>query len=411
MPGFLRLTELGISETWCPKFSKRFSGRVSLSLSSPWLVASRMMLLLVRVFTLVHFLTGYLDVGYMLPTHHLKKGEDTTGCAYFQKDQSSSNETIPEPVSPHALFSEWFQTKNASPFIVGKETEKYALKFIHKNILPKLLHYSSGGCHIFDVGAASYGDEQSFDYSDSLIFLELLGGSCTIHAFDLSREKLVELESKASILSPNSKNRLITHLVALSDKDGHASVRARINDTATANTWTIADDRYNPMHLNEIETLTADKFTLKNNINNLFYVKVDVQGHEMPVVYGMKNLFSEHRVTWASFEYSHHWQPGQSLEKFQDWMSKHGYATYLVGADTKKKMPFLYPLSCGYWLPELELCQAGGERRCVIDTLVVLSPSKFENDLLELTQGLKKRNRGSKRAAFHHANSHPPTRV
>jgi hypothetical protein len=44
--------------------------------------------------------------------------------------------------------------------------------------------------------------KQSFDYSDSLIFLELLGGSSTIQAFDLSREKLVELESKASILSP-----------------------------------------------------------------------------------------------------------------------------------------------------------------------------------------------------------------
>ena len=120
-----------------------------------------------------------------------------------------------------------------------------------------MLHYSSGGCHTFDVGSASYGDEQIFD-SDSLIFLELLGGSCTIHAFDLSREKLVELESKASILSPTSKNRLITHLIALSDKDGRASVLARINETASANTWTIADDRYNPMHRNEIKTFTAD---------------------------------------------------------------------------------------------------------------------------------------------------------
>jgi hypothetical protein len=73
------------------------------------------MLLLVRALTLLHFLTGYLGVGYMLPTHHLKKGEDTTGCAYFKKDQSSSNETIPESVSPHALFFEWFQTKYAPP--------------------------------------------------------------------------------------------------------------------------------------------------------------------------------------------------------------------------------------------------------------------------------------------------------
>lgn len=82
-------------------------------------------------------------------------------------------------------------------------------------------------------------------------------------------------------------------------------------------------------------------------------------------------------------------------------MSKHGYATHLVGVDTKKQMPLLYPLSCGYWLPELELCRPLGERRCVIDTLVVLSPGKFENDLLELTQGLKKRNQSNEAKGEH----------
>ena len=77
---------------------------------------------------------------------------------------------------------------------------------VHKYVVPALLNDSRlwaghPACHVVDVGAASYGPATGYDYSDSLLFLGSLGRQCTIHAFDLSASKLLELRDLAGGLT------------------------------------------------------------------------------------------------------------------------------------------------------------------------------------------------------------------
>ena len=216
---------------------------------------------------------------------------------------------------------EWALAHRHAFIVGGGNDPTLALKYVHKQVVPALLNDSSlwadnpGTCHVVDVGAASYGPATGFDYSDSLLFLGSLGGQCLIHAFDLSASKLLELRKLAGG-SPS----LRTHHIALGDRDGNATVRSpKHGGDERANLWSIADDKSLAGSRGELRALTFDSFAKTEGIRTVRYAKVDVQGHDPRVALGMRRLLHARRVGFASFEYSNHWQPPDSLATFQAW--------------------------------------------------------------------------------------------
>lgn len=269
-------------------------------------------------------------------------------------------------------------------FIVGGGNDPtLGLKYVHKNVVPALLNDSSlwagwNRCNVVDVGAASYGPATGYDYSDSLIFLGSLGRQCTIHAFDLSASKLLELHDLAGG-SPS----LRTHHIALGEHDGNSTVRTPTRGgIQRANLWSIADDKSLGGSHGVLRALTFDSFAEFEGIRKVQYAKVDVQGHDFRVALGMRRLLHARSVGFASFEYSNHWQSPDSLASFQAWAQGLGYATYLVAADAARQRARLVRASGVFWRPDLELCTPGSDNRCVIDLLIVEARSALEKQLL-----------------------------
>jgi FkbM family methyltransferase len=272
-------------------------------------------------------------------------------------------------------------SKHRGQFIVGgRNTPALGLKGIHKSavpfLMPHLMKRSGKPCVIIDVGAATYGDVNGYDYSDTLIFLSIFDYQCSIHAFDLSGDSLRQLEKTANHTS------LYTHRVALSDEVGDANIRTPHDRFSLKNLWSIANDATLPGHAGRIPSTTLDKFADDHGLAHVTYAKVDVQGHDPQVARGMKRILSEQRLSLGSFEYSQHWGVEDSLGRFQAWMSSFGYSTYLVAADIDRASPKLIPVSKPFWGAELELCEPGGSRRCVIDVLVVPRATSLERRLL-----------------------------
>ena len=289
---------------------------------------------------------------------------------------SDTNKTI----SPELTLA--WATEHRQNFIVGGGNDpSLGLKRIHRTILPRVLQTllrSARPCVLIDVGAASYGVKEGYDYSDSLIFLSLFQARCSVHAFDLGESNLQELQR-----SSGHHSSLHTHRLALSDNAGQSSIRTP-GGLSMGNLWSIAPDPSLHGRAGLIPTTTLDIFAEQNNIPHVAYLKVDVQGSEPQVAKGMTNLLTQRRLALGSFEYSQHWGAQESLQKFQSWLREHGYATYLVAADPKRRGTFLVPVSGRFWRRDLEMCEPGSQRRCVIDALVVKSPSQFERKLLHL---------------------------
>lgn len=239
-------------------------------------------------------------------------------------------------------------------------------------------------CAIVDVGAASYGGEDGYDYSDSLLFLSLVGRECTVHAFDLSATKLRELQSLAANISS-----LRTHHVALSDHGGRATVRG--SNRQQKNLWSIAHDPQLSQKYEELPTTTLAAFARAEGLRGIRYVKVDVQGHDPQVAHGMEPLLRAKRLGVASFEYSQHWQSGDTLASFQAWAGGLGYSTYLVAADAERQRARLVPAFGRFWHRDLELCTTGGPR-CVIDLMIVPTESEVEAQLLRHVNGWRCKN-------------------
>ena len=275
-------------------------------------------------------------------------------------------------------------------FTVKPANTVLGLKNVHRLALPELMSLhkktlSQHKCALVDVGAASYGPRDGHDYSDSLIFLELFSGACEVHAFDLSSRKLKELNELAL-----HKDALRIHNLILSDSIGNATIRTQGGRLGGAsNMWTAVHDPRMRASKLVLPMVTFDRFLADAGLEQVLYVKVDVQGADPLVARGMDDTLRQGRVPMASFEYSQHWQPGESLARFVNYMSSRGYSSYMVAADHAKNQSLLLPLSGSYWNSDLELCTSGGAARCVIDVLVLLHQSAWERRVLAVVNRWK----------------------
>lgn len=319
-------------------------------------------------------------------------------------------------VKPHALF----------------RRGRAALKAFHRSVLPELRLISarelgSTACVIVDVGAAQYGVLGGYDDSDSLEFLELFGGECAVHAFDLAEDQLRKLEQLALRASPARAAALHTHHLGLSNESG---VRAVVGEEGRQNMWALArpgapTTRAAPTGSGErgaphaaVRTTTYDSWARAAGIGFVLYVKADIQGLEAELLAGMLGALRGRRVAACSFEYSYHWPAHASLDSLQRTVAALGYAVYILGAHvpstgargevrSSRGPPstsmcgahpcvgahtsdaFAYPVSGPYWTEAAELC-AARKRHCIVDILVVQSPSAYEDAILQSLNGWRR---------------------
>lgn len=172
---------------------------------------------------------------------------------------------------------------------------------------------------VFDVGAnvGTY----------SILLNNVLGDKARIFSFEPSQKTFQKLQDNtkhiAGIQAYNfgmgSENASLT-LFSNKDESGLASVYHRKLDHLNID-----------MNKTEaIEIRTVDGFCQNNNINHIHFLKIDVEGHEMKVLEGAKQLIAAKGIDFIQFEFG-----GCNIDSrtyFQDffYLLKDNYSIYRI---------------------------------------------------------------------------------
>lgn len=143
---------------------------------------------------------------------------------------------------------------------------------------------------IFDVGA-NHGQ-----YLSSLLgsFKE----NCIIYSFEPSKACMKSLEKF------HNKNVYI-HNLALSSKAGEMELNYDHVGSVLASVYQGNQDHYSKnFTLSEkIEAITLDEFCKSENIRQVDFLKIDVEGHEFDVLQGAENFLKNNRIRFIQFEF------------------------------------------------------------------------------------------------------------
>lgn len=207
---------------------------------------------------------------------------------------------------------------------IAKNGEKYLLEYLILNNLLKT---------VFDVGA------NKGQYSETIISLS---NDIKIYAFEPG--SVIE-DFKRNV----HKNKNVTIIpMALSSYQGviefHQSL---IHDYSTLNSiYDMSSIGYKQgEHLKiNVPCTTIDIFCKEHGINHIDFLKIDVEGHELDVIRGGEELFSQNRIDFCQFEFGHAARAARVyLFDLVNFMHRHSYSIFII------KPKHLEPLKYTPW--------------------------------------------------------------
>lgn len=199
------------------------------------------------------------------------------------------------------LIGGWLSTFGSRSFIAGlmdvsKSFDK-ALNNVNFDIkkngelrVLKIVAAKNPKC-IFDVGA---------NVGEYTHMVKELCPGCVIHSFEIVPEtfnKLVSNEEPENVQFVNK---------GLSDKSGYVDIHVANRENTTATACKIEgmkghDDYYAGGKIYECEVMTGFDYLAENNINQIDFLKVDVEGMDYRVLSGFRDSLS--KVEVIQFEY------------------------------------------------------------------------------------------------------------
>jgi FkbM family methyltransferase len=194
--------------------------------------------------------------------------------------------------------------------------EKFVLEFIYNELKIKA---KSAVPLLFDVGA-NIGE---YTLEANTIF----NSNVTIHSFEPSKatfEKMIE--------NFGNRKNLYGHQLALSDESGDITLYSNGTLSALASLNKRRLDHYNIAfeHSERVQKTTLDSFCLEHNIKEIDFLKIDVEGHELSVLHGARQLLQNKSITYIQFEFG-----GTNIDSrtfFQDfyYLLKDNYSLYRI---------------------------------------------------------------------------------
>lgn len=174
---------------------------------------------------------------------------------------------------------------------------------------------------IFDVGAnvGKYTKELLNNFNDN----------CIIHSFEPVKKTYQKLSEN------NFAKNVILHNFAFSSAEGSSKIYTNSETSGLASLSKRRLDHFN-IHMDieeNIKLKTIDSFCLENGINNIFFLKMDVEGHELEVLKGAKNMLNNNSIEHLQFEFG-----GCNIDSrtfFQDfwYLLKDKYHIYRIVKD------------------------------------------------------------------------------
>jgi FkbM family methyltransferase len=158
----------------------------------------------------------------------------------------------------------------------------------------KLLELKLPEVTIFDVGA-NKGDF-------SALLISRLGGKVkyNIHLFEPSSSAFKTLNDRLK-----TSANIVLNNFALGKREGTAELFFEKAGSGLASLTRRKLEHFN-INFNESEKIvveTLDRYAELNNIERIDLLKIDVEGHELDVLNGAKNMFEKKLITMVSFEF------------------------------------------------------------------------------------------------------------
>lgn len=161
-----------------------------------------------------------------------------------------------------------------------------------------ILQFSSPGeqIHVTDVGANVGWWSRSMMAAASEAGRE---SDLRLHAFEPDSWAFARLEEALDGTSASLSR------TALSDRQG-TSLLHRVAPAAGRNSLYPVPG-INQTAQENVVTITLDSYAANSGVARFALVKIDAEGHDLPVLYGARALLTEHRIAVAQFEYNHRW--------------------------------------------------------------------------------------------------------
>jgi FkbM family methyltransferase len=179
--------------------------------------------------------------------------------------------------------------------ILKIENESGELNVIDK-ILPKIIINEKEPV-LFDIGAniGSYTLMLKKKYPIAKIY----SFEPNPYTFKKLKENLIDTKIETFNWGFGNKNQKENIYVYKNDTiSGHASL---YNEFAKVISTELGKQEVIPI---EIEIKTIDGFCNEKNINNIDFIKIDVEGHEFAVLQGAKNMIDQNKIKIIQFEFN-----------------------------------------------------------------------------------------------------------
>lgn len=182
------------------------------------------------------------------------------------------------------------------------------------------LNYLREGMTVFDVGA-NVGEL-------SLLFSRFVGASGRVHAFEASSKAFARLSSVCC--AAGRRNIILNHL-ALSNQAGSARLHVYDDDYLSWSSQALRplEDygiNVKPVALEEVEATTVDLYCSQREVAMIDLLKVDVEGAELQVLLGARDMLQQKRVRCVVFEFGQTtFDMGNNPDEIEDYLTGLGY--------------------------------------------------------------------------------------
>jgi FkbM family methyltransferase len=181
----------------------------------------------------------------------------------------------------------------------GQSVETSGEKHIFK-LLKKIAH--KNGVLIFDVGAH---DGEWF-----MLLKQNYVGKNTVHSFEPSTTSFLKL-------SKIREQNLLPVNIALGDKE--QKIFLQENEAGSSGAF-ITENKNQVSY--EIEMKTLDLYCKENNINEIDLLKIDIEGYELKLLAGAKNMLENRKIKLIQFEFGAPSEEKYSMKNFFDILNK-----------------------------------------------------------------------------------------
>jgi FkbM family methyltransferase len=164
----------------------------------------------------------------------------------------------------------------------------------------------------FDVGA-NVGDRTAFVLSCAV-------GEVRVHAFEPTPATLDHLTTRFAADSPV---RVVG--AALSDASGSAALRD-YGALSGVNSLVVEKFHSGPTEVHSVRVIAGDEYCQEHGIDQIDFLKIDVEGFEWNVIQGLIRMFTEKRIRAVQFEYGFiHATTGHLMRDFYRLFESLGY--------------------------------------------------------------------------------------